>query len=78
MTIPTGYKANFDTLLAAAGANDLALVECHDTATGRPVYTVCAVHTECGEIVITPIAKLFDGNPYEELTGPDYDPRSAH
>lgn len=70
MAIPEGYKSNFNTMLAAAKNGDLALLECTDAATGKPVMTVCYVHQEKGEFVMTPVAKLFDGNPYDELLPP--------
>lgn len=68
--IAKGYKSNFGTLLKAADRGDLALVECTDAKTGQPVITVCAVHMQAGEFVMTPLAKMFDGNPYEELNPP--------
>ena len=68
--IKKGYKLNFETLLAAAINGDLALVECTDQE-GRPVMTVCAVFMDDeGMYNTVPLAKLFDGNPYEELNPP--------
>jgi hypothetical protein len=47
------------------------LLECTDATTGNPVMVVCAVVQEQdGNYVMTPFAKLFDGNPYEEVTPP--------
>jgi hypothetical protein len=68
--IPEGYKTNFNTMLLAAKNGHLALMECYDKATGKPVMTVCAVSRVGGEFECAPIAKLFDGNPYEELDPP--------
>jgi hypothetical protein len=70
MAISEGYKANFDTLLRAAKAGDLALMECTDKATGKTVIAVCAVGRDKGEYVFSPVAKLFDGDPYSELNPP--------
>ena len=68
--IKKGYKLNFETLLAAAINGDLALVEC-TAQEGRPVMTVCAVFMDDeGMYNTVPLAKLFDGNPYEELNPP--------
>lgn len=69
MAIPEGYKANLETLEKASRAGHLALVECKDKA-GKTVIAVCAVAFDGREYVITPLAKMFDGNPYEELEPP--------
>jgi len=69
--IQKGYKSNFETLKRAAENGDLALVECADAVTGEPVITVCAMSYEGnGDISMAPIAKMFNGNPYEELLPP--------
>lgn len=70
--IPDGYKSNFNTLQRTFSNGDAALVECTDNRTGAPVFTVCAVQRrEDGSIEMVPLAKLFDGNPYEELNPPE-------
>jgi hypothetical protein len=70
--INEGYEFNFKTLLAAAHNGDLALVECTDKATGKVVIAVCAIATyEDGMTDIIPVAKMFDGSPYDELDPPD-------
>lgn len=72
MAIPKGHKANFETLQRACENGDLALMECVDKNTGAPVITICAVSCEGeeGEFVFTPLARMFDGNPYEQLVPP--------
>jgi len=65
--IPKGHKNNFETLKQAAANGDLALMECHCSATGNPVMVLCAVNRCQDEFVFVPVAKLFDGNPYEEV-----------
>ncbi len=45
MSIPEYVRANFNTLLRAAGCGDLALVECADAMTGEPRYVLCALPT---------------------------------
>jgi Family of unknown function (DUF6117) len=71
MAIPIGHKANFDTLRRVFRDNAAALLECTDATTGKPVTVVCAVvQEEDGNYVMTPFAKLFDGNPYEEVIPP--------
>lgn len=74
MAIPKGHKANFETLKRAAGADDLALMECVDAKTGEPVTAICAVHRGGQEYVFTPLAKMFAGNPYKELVPPTAEP----
>jgi len=70
MPISKGYKQNFSILRDAAKCNDLALVECTDKATGNKVYVVCAVNYDGVEYEMVPIAKMFDGNPYDEVEPP--------
>lgn len=70
MAIPKGYKANFETLKRAFKNGDVALMECTDKVTGKPVYVICTVGRENSEYVMSPVAKMFDGNPYDELNPP--------
>ena len=75
MALLPGYKANFDTLLRAARAGDLALLECRSVARGEPVSVVCAANRlPEGAIEFVPLATLFDGNPYEHVLPPGSDP----
>ena len=64
------YKANFETLKKAFKNKAVALVECTDAETGKPVITVCAVNIVNREYELIPLAKMFDGNPFEELLPP--------
>ena len=71
MAIPDAYVTNFKTLLQAARNQDLSLMECQDAATKQTVMAVCAMSQDAeGQFVCVPLAKLFDGNPYEELIPP--------
>lgn len=71
MSIPTGHQTNFNTMLKAAKNGDLALLECTDAKSGAPVYTVVMVgRTKGGGFQMTPVAKMFDGNPYDEVSPP--------
>jgi len=71
MAIADGYVTNFETLKQATLNNDVALLECVDAKTGKLVITVCAVDFEPnGEALFIPLAKMFDGDPYEELIPP--------
>jgi hypothetical protein len=71
MSLREHHKANFNTMLLAAKNGDLALLDCRDKKTGKQVHVACAVHQEPdGEYHISPFAKLFDGDPYEEVDPP--------
>lgn len=70
MAIAKGHKANFETLKRAFADGAVALMKCTDAKTGKPVVTICAVHFDGQEYQMAPFAKMFDGNPYEELHPP--------
>lgn len=71
MAIARGHKVNFDTLLRAAKNGYLALVECTDAKTGDIVIVLCATAPRGdGTVEISPFAKMFNGDPFEELIPP--------
>ena len=70
MSIPDHARTNFQTLLRAAAAGDLALVECADVATGEPRYVICAVGRDDGDYVLTPFGHLALANPYDAYIPP--------
>lgn len=71
MNIQEGYQHNFEQLLRAAKNGDLCIAECFDAETKKPVITVCAIEEESnGEVLLIPMAKMFDGDPFEELLPP--------
>ncbi len=70
MSIPDHAGANFQTLLRAAAAGDLALVECADATTGETRYVICAVARDDGDHVLTPFGHLAPGNPYDAYVPP--------
>lgn len=78
MAILEGHKANLHTLFMAHENGDIALMECTDKATGKPVIVICAVNRDGGDVIMAPLAKLFDGNPYEELDPPAMRPEYDH
>ncbi len=70
MAIPKGHKANFETMKQASDAGMLALIECTNKSDGEKAYVICCVNwhpEEDEEYEFVPIAKLFDGNPYDEI-----------
>jgi len=71
MAIPKGHKENFQTLVEAFNAGDVALMECQLVATGEAVAVICAANRmPDGEIEFAPFGMLFNGNPYELLNPP--------
>jgi hypothetical protein len=73
VSIPGGYRLNFQTMLRAAQDGQLALMECTEKATGLSAFVVCMVNPpdeEDGEVEFVPVARLFDGNPYDEVDPP--------
>jgi hypothetical protein len=70
MRIPEYARANFNRLLRAAAAGDLALLECDHAVTGEPRYVLCAIARDGAEYTITPFSHLTPGNPYEAYKPP--------
>lgn len=72
MALASGDMANFGTLQRASSHGDLALLECQDKATGeyRAVVVVVQRGTD-GSVEFLPVAKMFSGNPYEEILPPE-------
>ncbi len=75
--IPQPYRDNFDSLNRAFGDGAACLLECHERATGRPVYVICAVNRRGPAFELVPVARLFDDNPYELLSPPIEAPAQA-
>ena len=70
MAIPDHARTNFDTLLRAAQAGDLALMECLDAQTREPRYVLCAVGRHGPEFLFTPYGHLAPDNPFEAYLPP--------
>jgi hypothetical protein len=68
--IPQPYRDNFHTLQQAFSDGAACLLECHERATGQPVYVLCAVNRSGPDYEMVPFARLFDDNPYELLAPP--------
>jgi Family of unknown function (DUF6117) len=77
MAIPQYARTNFRTLLRAAEAGHLALMECTDAVTGDVRYVICAVGRDNGDYVMTPFGHLADGNPYDAYVPPNSTPEEA-
>lgn len=62
---------NFETLMTAMSHGDVAMVTCEDIKTKQPIEVICvAVQGESGETQMIPFAKMFAGNPYDEVHPP--------
>ncbi len=71
MAIEQEYIENFGTLTIAMSRRDAKLVRCFDKKTNKDVIVIAAIFPdEDGKLTLTPLAKMFDGNPYEELDPP--------
>ena len=71
MSIPDHASKNFQTLLRAAEAGHLALMECADARTGEVRYVICAVDRDNDDYVVTPFGHLSEGNPYDAYVPPE-------
>ena len=68
------HGANLKTIIRAAEAGALGLMECEFKATGEKVAVLCAfTPDDKGMINMTPFAVLLNGNPYEMLNPPNPD-----
>jgi hypothetical protein len=72
--IPQSHRDNFNTIDQAFSDGNACLLECHERATGRPVYVICAVNRRGSDFECVPFARLFDDNPHELLTPPGGQP----
>lgn len=63
-------KANFETLRRACDRGNLALMSAVRKADNKPVGLVCAISSDGKEYVVTPLAVMIEGNPYEDFLDP--------
>ena len=70
MALREGEKANFKTLLQAAGHNDLCLLSATRKSDGKKVALVCAMNRDGEDYCPAPLAVLIEGNPYEDFDDP--------
>lgn len=73
-TVCTGHAANLETIIDAAQAGRLALMECRDNSTGETVAVLCAMNPEPdGGASFVPFAAMVNGNPFGRFSPPDPD-----
>ena len=70
MAIPDYARTNFQTLLRAAAAGDLALMECLDAQSREVRYVLCAVGRDGPAFVFTPFGHLAPDDPYDAYLPP--------
>jgi hypothetical protein len=70
MAITKRNRKNFDTLLKAIRTDRVSLLECQDKATNKVVNVIVILNHDGDDINMVPFAKMFDGNPYEEINPP--------
>ncbi len=73
MAIAEEYKRNFEELTRAFADGHVALLEVTDKITKMPAVVVVAVGFDGSTYDLVPMARMFYGNPYEELHPPDSD-----
>lgn len=73
MALKDGHKHNFAEIQRAAENGDLGLLECTCKKTGRVIAVVVAISHDADGINIVPLAKMFDGNPYDQVAPPGPD-----
>lgn len=66
--IPKKAKLTFHALNEAAQEHRLVLTACKDIRTGKVVYVVAESVEIDGTISFNPLARLFPGNPHNEVT----------
>ena len=68
--IPRKQRDSYMTLNEAALDHRLCLAQCEDIRTGAKTFVVCSIEQENGCTTYVPLARLFNGNPSNEVTSP--------
>jgi hypothetical protein len=63
-------KTTLDRLIEAAGCGELALVETTEAGGGARVVAIAHITWNGHHYTVQPLARLFTGDPIEELTPP--------
>lgn len=70
MPLADAHKADFDTLVKAIKAGDVALLEHELAATGETAAVLCTAVRVSSKVEYFPFAMLFTGNPYKVIQPP--------
>jgi hypothetical protein len=71
MQLSGDIKANFNTLQKVCKTGQMAVLDCQDARTGESVPVIVANNRDGEEYAFVPLARMFVGNPYEELKPPN-------
>lgn len=63
-------QLQFSSILSAAQMQALCIAKCFNITTGKPEYVLCAHSIIDSVEEYQPLAKLFQGNPFNEVTPP--------
>ena len=67
-------EKRFRKLCDAAVNHQVVMAQCVDVRTGRPAYVLCAVERKDGVQNYVPLARLFTGDPNNEVAMPGINP----
>lgn len=70
MAIPQELISDFELLVQYAQRGKIALLETTDITTGEPVYAIVGTESLGGDPLLTPLAKMFIGDPFKQLVPP--------
>lgn len=71
MPLAPGHKTNLNTIIRAAKAGHLAVLECKRRSDGAIVPLLVTVSWDGREYTMTPFAEMVQGNPFELYLPPD-------
>jgi hypothetical protein len=73
-TIVQRQQENFETIKLAFDRGEVCIMDCIEKKTGKHVAVICAAEVDPsdGEIQLTPLAQMFNEDPYETLLPPNY------
>jgi len=63
-------RMTLGTIVDAAHDHRLCVAICEDRKTGKKVQVLCESYVENGSVQYNPVARLFSGNPHNEITPP--------
>lgn len=68
--IPAGHRGNLTTILTAGKNGDLGLLQAKHKSSGEFHTLLVAFGRKDGEVLITPLARLLEENPFELYESP--------
>lgn len=84
MSLSERDRQTFGQIVRALANDALVMMACIDKRTGEPVTCLCAAIAKTGivprtpaDVQFVPLARLFQGNPADELVIPGFDAEAA-